>query len=510
MSTMYCGIDWAESHHDIALVDQDGMQVAKLRICDDNAGFHLLLELLARHGDSPEDPIPVAIETPRGLLVASLRATGRKVYAINPIAAARYRDRGSVSRAKSDAADARILANILRTDINTHRSMPADSELGQAVAVLARAHQDAVWDKGQLVNRLRSHLREYFPAALLAFHGSGTLGLDSAHARTVLAAAPTPSEAAKLTRGRLRALLNRAGRLRRPLDEEVERLWALFRSEQMRQLPMVEQAMGQQSSALLRQLDAAYQSSDRLAEATESAFLAHPDARIITSLPGLSVMSGARVLAEIGDDRTRFADAKALKAYAGAAPVTRASGRSRSVVARTVKNRRLAATGYMWAFAALRSAEPRAHYDRRRESGERHTAALRNLFNKLLGCLYQCLQRDTLYDPARGFPRAMELAASSAAPAAEACSRVPGWQNARSVGIGLPGCRTSVAMKLNRCLAIREPARVDRYGCRAASIGRCGVPAFERGTNERGPLRVRHIALLKLFEVLACDETAMP
>ncbi|WP_294011305.1 IS110 family transposase [Streptomyces sp.] len=408
---MFCGIDWAESHHDIALVDEAGDQVAKLRISDDSAGFHALLELLARHGDCPEDPIPVAIETPRGLLVACLRATGRKVYAINPLAAARYRDRGSVSRAKSDAADARVLANILRTDIKAHRPLPADSELGQAIAVLARAHQDAIWDKGQLVNRLRSHLREYYPAALMAFHGSGKLGLDSAHARVMLAAAPTPADAAKLTRSQLRALLNRAGRLRRSLDDEVERLREIFRSEQMRQLPLVEQAMGHQTTALLQQLNAACRSSDDLADATEAAFLSHPDAQIITSLPGLSVMSGARVLAEIGDDRTRFADAKALKAYAGAAPVTRASGRSRMVVARTVKNRRLAAVGYMWAFAALRSAEPRSHYDRRRDTGERHTAALRNLFNKLLGCLYHCLQARTLYDPERAFGRSLALAA---------------------------------------------------------------------------------------------------
>jgi transposase len=411
LTRVFCGIDWAEGHHDIALVDQDGDQLAKLRISDDYPGLCALLELLARHGDSLDSPVPVAIETPRGLLVAALRATGRKVYAINPLAAARYRDRGSVSRAKSDAADARILANILRTDIKTHRPLPTDSELGQAVAVLARAHQDAIWDKGQLVNRLRSHLREYFPAALLAFHGTGKLGLDSAHARAVLTAAPTPAAAAKLTRAQLRALLNRAGRLRRSVDELVERLRELFRSEQMRQLPLVEQAMGQQTAALLQQLAAACTSGEDLATATETAFLSHPDAQIITSLPGLSVMSGARVLAEIGDDPTRFADAKAVKAYAGAAPVTRASGRSHIVVARTVKNRRLAAVGYMWAFAALRSSEPRTHYDRRRDGGERHTPALRNLFNKLLGCLYHCLQNRTLYDAEKAFPAPLALAA---------------------------------------------------------------------------------------------------
>lgn len=411
MTRVFCGIDWAESHHDIALVDQDGDQLAKMRISDDAAGFHALLELLARHGDCPENPVPVAIETPRGLLVAALRATNRKVYAINPLAAARYRDRSSVSRAKSDAADARVLANILRTDIKAHRPLPADSELGQAVAVLARAHQDAVWDKGQLVNRLRSHLREYYPAALTAFHGRNTLGLDSAHGRVVLTAASTPAAARRLTRSQLRALLNRAGRLRRSIDEEIERLREAFRAEQLHQLPMVEAAFGRQTAALLQQLDAACRSVDDLAAATEEAFLSHPDAEIITSFPGLSSMSGARVLAEIGDDRSRFADAKAIKAYAGAAPVTRASGRSHVVVARTVKNRRLAAVGYMWAFAALRAAEPRTHYDRRRDGGERHTAALRNLFNKLLGCLYCCLQNRTPYNPERAFSHHLTLAA---------------------------------------------------------------------------------------------------
>lgn len=184
----------------------------------------------------------------------------------------------------------------------------------------------------------------------------------------------------------------------------VERLRGIFRLEQMRQVPMVEAAMGRQSLALLRLLDAACVAEQELSAATGEAFLAHPDAEIITSVPGLSVISGARLLAEIGDDPARFADARALKAYAGAAPVTRASGRSRLVKARTIKNRRLSAVGYMWAFAALRHAGPRAHYDRRREGGERHTAALRNLFNRLIGCLWHCLQRRVRFEAAHAFP----------------------------------------------------------------------------------------------------------
>ncbi len=134
---VYCGIDWASDHHDVALVDQDGALLAKARIHDDSPGLQQLIDLLAAHGDTGEDPIPVAIETSRGLLVACLRATGRPVYAINPMAAARYRDRHAVSRRKSDHLDAMVLANILRTDAAAHRQLPRDSELAQAIAVLA-------------------------------------------------------------------------------------------------------------------------------------------------------------------------------------------------------------------------------------------------------------------------------------------------------------------------------------------------------------------------------------
>ena len=167
--TMFCGIDWAETHHDVAIIDGDGQLVAKKRIADDPTGFAQLVELLAELGDNSEDAVPVAIETPRGLLVASLRATGRPVYAINPLAVARYRERHSVARAKSDHADAMTLANILRVDAHLHRRLPADSELCQAIAVLARAHQDAIWRRTTAHHQLRSLLREFYPTFLAVF-----------------------------------------------------------------------------------------------------------------------------------------------------------------------------------------------------------------------------------------------------------------------------------------------------------------------------------------------------
>jgi transposase len=404
-----CGIDWSEKHHDVALVDADGTLVARKRITDDVAGWKALLELFAEHGDNPAEPIPVAIETGRGLLVACLRATDRKIYAINPLSVARYRERHTVARSKSDHADAMTLANILRVDAAHHRSLPDDSELVQAIAVLARAQQDAVWNRQQLSNQLRSLLREYFPAALKAFQIKG-IGLTSREARAVLAAAPTPTAAAKLTKTQLKAALRRSGR-QRNLDTWTDRLHALFRQESLRQLPMVDAAFGTQAQALLLQLESACQAADDLAEATADAFHRHPDAAIITSFPGLADLTGARVLAEIGDDRDRFADARALKAYAGAAPITRASGKSTVVHHRKVKNQRLAAAGYVWAFASLKAAGPRAHYDHRRQVGDRHSSALRNTFNRMLGCLHHCVQTGQHYDESAAFGTRLAAAA---------------------------------------------------------------------------------------------------
>lgn len=398
----YCGIDWAENHHDIALIDHDGALLAQRRISDDAHGFDQLLELLAEHGDTAEDPIPVALETGRGLLVAALRTGRREVYAVNPLSAARYRDRHHLSRAKSDAADARVLADILRTDRHAHRPLPEDSEQVQGLAVVVRAQQDAAWNRQALTNEARSLLREFYPAALEAFHHKQH-GLARAEARTVLAAAPTPARAAELSLSQLESALHRAGR-QRGIAAEARRLHEVLRAAHARQPTAVEQAMGTRLLALIRQLDAACVAADELAAEVEASFRAHPDAEILLSFPGLGVLTGARVLAEIGDDRARFADARGLKAYAGSAPITRASGKKRFVGRRFIKNDRLLDAGFLWAFCALtNSPGAKAHYRRRRDHGDWHAQAQRHLFNRMLGQLFHCLQTGRLYDEHRAF-----------------------------------------------------------------------------------------------------------
>lgn len=412
---IYCGIDWAEKTHDVALVDDKGELLAKRHITDDAVGYRILLDLLAEYGDSEENPIPVAIETSRGLLVAVLRAGKRQVFAINPMAVARYRDRHSVSRKKSDPGDALVLANILRTHMHVHRPLPADSDLARAVAVLASAQQDATWNRQQIANQLRSLLREYYPAALAAVE-SWKNGLCRPEAHELLKAAPTPAKAARLTRSQLQAALKRAGR-KRGIEAETERLREVLRAECAHQPPLVEDALGQQMLALLIQLSAACTAADDLARAVEEAFPRHPDAEILLSFPGLGVQLGARVLAEIGDDRTRFADARGLKAYAGSSPVTRASGKKSSITRRWVKNDRLNHAGYLWAFSAI-TASPgaKAHYRRRRNNhADWHAAAQRNLFNRMIGQLYHCLQQSHRYDEALAFPAPPDEVGSAAA-----------------------------------------------------------------------------------------------
>jgi transposase len=236
---VFCGIDWSERHHDVALVDQDGTLIAKRRIGESVADFAELLTLLAKAGDSAEEPIPVAIETSRGLLVAALRATGRAIYAINPMAVSRYRERHCVSRKKSDHVDAMTLANILRTDAHAHRRLPADSELACAITVLARAAQDAIWRRTKAVQELRALLREFYPGFLAAFADGSATNLASPQARAILAIAPTPAAGARLSLARIATALRRAGR-QRGITTLAAHIQHTLRIAQLRQPALVE------------------------------------------------------------------------------------------------------------------------------------------------------------------------------------------------------------------------------------------------------------------------------
>jgi transposase len=394
--TMTVGIDWAEVHHDVALMNTDGIVIARARIDTGAAGFVELLGLIAEHGGTAADA-PIAIETDKNLLVVALADAGFTVYPINPRAVARYRERYGQAGGKSDPGDAAILANILRTDRDAHRTLPATSEQARAVKALARQHQEALWALNQTLSRLRSVFLEFYPAALQAF----PIQKHKA-ALAVLTAAPTPSAGRALTRRRLVALLHRVGR--RNDEKLVDQILDDLRAPALAQPPEVEAALGHAVTGLLGIVGAMHNAVERLEKELGAAFETHPLAPVLQSVPGLGTVLGARLLAEIGDDPARFASPAGLRAFAGTAPITRASGRSHYVKARKVRNKRLGDACHWWAFAILtKSTGARAHYDKRRAMGERHNAALRNLANKLLGRLWWCLQHGEPWDDERAW-----------------------------------------------------------------------------------------------------------
>jgi hypothetical protein len=318
---------------------------------------------------------------------------------------ARYRERHGQAGGKSDPGDAAVLADILRIDRHRHRSLPADTALVRGIKAVARQHKEAIWARQQTVSRLRSLLRDFYPAALLAFPI-----LTHTAALTVLRAAPTPKAAARLTPARVATLLRRAGRRNDP--GLAERVASQLRQDAMRQPAEVEQALGVAAAGLLDIITAMTSAIKALEEQLGDFFARHRQSEIITSIPGLGTVLGARILGEIGDDRTRFTDAKALKAFAGTAPVTRASGRKCSVTMRVVRNRRLCQAGYLWALPLLtHSPGARAHYDHRRERGDTYSAAARHLANRYFGILFHCLQNRLTYDETKAFPTPTKIAA---------------------------------------------------------------------------------------------------
>jgi transposase len=389
---IFVGIDWSERHHDICVLDADGDPLAQARVPEGIEGVAELHGLLASHAEEPEEVI-VGIETDRGLLVSALVAAEYQVYAINPLSVDRYRDRHATSGAKSDPGDAKVLADIVRTDRHNHRPIAGDSELAEGVKLLARTHQSFIWERRRHANRLRSALREFYPAALEAF---GTQ-LASPDAVAILTIAPTPELGRRLSRSKIAATLRRAGR-KRNIDARSEAIQTALRSEQLRTSASLEETYGVIVASLVGLIAGLNTQIAGLERDLHAAFERHPDAEIILSLPGLGSTLGARVLGEFGDDRTRYVDARARRNYAGTSPITKASGKRRVVLARFARNERLYDACHLWAFASLTTSPgARRYYDLQRGRGKTHNQALRALANRLVGILHGCLRHGEGY-----------------------------------------------------------------------------------------------------------------
>ena len=385
--------------------DETGRKLAARRLPEGAAGIARLHELIAAHLGADGDPgqVAVAIETDRGLWVQALAAAGYQVFGLNPKQVARFKERYNLSGAKSDAGDAHALADMVRAERHQLRAVAADTAGAQAVKVAARAHQTLIWERTRHTLRLRSALREFFPAALAAYAGLGLTGADTLE---LLVRAPAPAAAAKLTATQISAALKRAGR--RDAAARAQVIKDALRAPQLAQPAAVTAAYAAAVQAAAAVLTTLNEQIRRLEAQVEAHFLQHPDAEIYLSQPGIGPVNGARVLAEFGDAPVRYASAKARKNYAGSSPITRASGRSKTVLARFIRNDRLADALQSQAFSAL-TASPgaRACYDRQRARGLGHNPALRQLSNRLVGILHGCLKTRTRYDEATAWPNAI-------------------------------------------------------------------------------------------------------
>jgi transposase len=395
------GDDWAEDHHDVELMDEAGRTLARARLPEGAAGMARLHAMIgAQLGEGAETAgVRIGIETDRGLWVMALAAAGYAVFGINPLQVARYRERRGVSGAKSDTADAHVLADMVRTDAHQLRPVAAGSPGSRAVKVVARAHKTLIWERARQVQRLRHALRDYFPAALEAFED-----LDAPDALELLARAPDPASAARLTTAQISAALKRARR--RDIKEKTTTIRAALRSQQLAQPPEVTAASAAVVRALAAVITALSEQITVMEGQVAAHFRRHPDAEVILSQPGLGPILGARVLGEFGDDPHRYVSSKARKNYAATSPVTRQSGKRKTVTARYVHNDRLRDALDGQAFAAL-TASPgaRAYYDQLRARGTSHRAALRQLANRLVGILHGCLKTRTRYDEATAWPQ---------------------------------------------------------------------------------------------------------
>ena len=313
---LFVGDDWSQARHDVELQDGTGRRLGRARLAEGIAGIARLHELVAAQLGEDEGPeqVVVGIETERGPWVAALIAAGYQVYAINPLQVARYRERHSVSGAKSDTADAHTLADMVRTDRHQLRPVAGDTDQAEAIKVVARAHQQLIWERTRHLLRLRSTLREFFPAALLAFGED----LASADALELLGAAPDPASAARLSTSRISAALKRA---RRPqIADKAQVIQTALRTKQLAQPDVVTAAYAATVRAQTAILTTLQEQIKTIQGQVEAHFGRHPDAEIYLSQPGLGTILGARVLAEFGDDPERYAGARARKNYAGTTP----------------------------------------------------------------------------------------------------------------------------------------------------------------------------------------------
>ena len=386
----FVGVDRADRKHTVAVVEEGGGEDAVWEVCHSREGLSMLVGRLRELSPDPADVL-VGLEDPHGLVVEVLLEAGHTVYAVNPKAVDRYRERWRPGGSKSDALDALVLAHLLRTDGSRHRPIRPSSDLARELQSLTRHRRSLVALRTRLLNQLRAVLKAYYPQALGVFSRLGqpiTL--------SYLEAFPGPDEAAALTPRRWRAFLRRH---RYPYGERADAMLVKLREGY---IPAPDWAISGHkiyAVGLTRQLQALLATIAELEAQIDARFAAHPDAAIFGSMPGAGSVLASELLAEVGDARQRYPTPESLRAEAGTAPVTRASGQRRSVHFRRACNSRLRHSFQQLARQSVRrSAWAKAYYTAARARGHSRSRAARGLADKWARILWRMWIDRTTYD----------------------------------------------------------------------------------------------------------------
>jgi transposase len=388
LKLLYVGIDWADTQHRVSVIDSQGCEKANFSIPHTREGLEHLKEKLLELAQSPQS-IACIIETKHGLLIQFLLEAGFAVYPVNPKVVDRRR---KPSGAKSDPLDARILAELGRTDINRLQQLKPDSELIQELKALTRDQDTLIRESTRLTNRLISCLKEYFPVALELF-SKPTLPV----ALDFLKNYPTVEAAQKLSVSKLTAFL-KSHKHPKPSEAAME-IYQKLHTPQLKASPVVARTKARFMLAILSQLEPLLEQIKEYDKEIERLFNLHSDSRLFASLPGAGLRLAPRLLSEWGDDRERFLNASVVQALAGTSPVLYQSGKYRFAKQRKSCVKPFRNAMHQFAYQTVRWVGwAREYYDKKRSEGKSHHEAIRALANIWVRIIFAMWKNFKPYD----------------------------------------------------------------------------------------------------------------
>ena len=389
---MLCvGIDWSDIDHKVYFTNDTGNQLDAFCISHSPEGVDKLFSRVEKFAKDVKDVL-FSLEKPSGLLVGAILDRGFTLYPINPKAVDRYRDRYKVSGKKDDFFDARVLANILRTDRHNHKPLVPDSPLCRNLKILTHQYESLSRLKVRIMNQIVSTLKDYYPVALKLF-----CKIDQPVTIDFLKKFPTPEKFSKITRGKIKKFLKEHHYPKQ--EEKTDEIFQLSKKPHFQVEEFVVESKVLYLSALLEQLENLLSSLNTFEEKIEKLLSQHPDKDIFLSLPGSGNMTAAKFISEFGDQRDRYKKVSDIQAIAGTCPVTEQSGNYKNVYFRRACRKFFRNTATQFAFTSIRRSDwARDRYKKYTQSGKKKTHALRCLGNAWLEIIFPMWKNFSTYD----------------------------------------------------------------------------------------------------------------